>query len=117
MLLDKKKVLSNIINLANKTGFDIVALIKPQFEAGKEQVGKNGIVKDKSVHYTVIKNIIDYCADINLYPNGLTFSPITGTKGNIEYLIHLSPIQVNDTKINIEEVINNAQNLLINSKI
>ena len=67
----------------------IVALIKPQFEAGREQVGKKGIVRDPAVHKEVILNVIGYAAESGLYPHGLTFSPITGAKGNIEYLIYL----------------------------
>ena len=68
----------------------IVCLVKPQFEAGREQVGKKGIVRDKKVHQEVIENVIQYAADNGLYPCGLTFSPVTGAKGNIEYLLALS---------------------------
>lgn len=68
----------------------VVALIKPQFEAGREQVGKKGIVKDKDVHIEVITNVIEYAVSEKLYPMGLTYSPITGAKGNIEYLIYLN---------------------------
>ncbi len=67
----------------------IVALIKPQFESGRQQVGKKGIVRDASVHREVIENVIRYAENNGLYPHGLTFSPITGAKGNIEYLIYL----------------------------
>lgn len=69
---------------------EIVCLVKPQFEAGREQVGKKGIVRDKKVHAEVIENVIGYAADNGLYPQGLTFSPVTGAKGNIEYLLALS---------------------------
>ena len=68
----------------------IVCLVKPQFEAGREQVGKKGIVRDRKVHEEVIENVIRYAADNGLYPHGLTFSPVTGAKGNIEYLLYLS---------------------------
>ena len=68
----------------------IVCLVKPQFEAGREQVGKKGIVRDKNVHREVIENVIHYAADNGFYPVGLTFSPVTGAKGNIEYLLALS---------------------------
>lgn len=68
----------------------IVCLVKPQFEAGREQVGKKGIVRDRKVHEEVIENVIKYAADNGLYPHGLTFSPVTGAKGNIEYLLYLS---------------------------
>lgn len=67
----------------------IVCLVKPQFEAGREQVGKKGIVKDINVHKEVIRNVVGYGKASGLYPQGLTFSPVTGAKGNIEYLLHL----------------------------
>ena len=68
----------------------VVSLVKPQFEAGREQVGKKGIVKDPKVHIEVIENVISYAEDSRLYPIGLSYSPITGAKGNIEYLLYLS---------------------------
>lgn len=68
----------------------LVCLVKPQFEAGREQVGKKGIVRDRNVHREVIENVAGYALDSGLYPLGLTFSPVTGAKGNIEYLMHLS---------------------------
>lgn len=67
----------------------IVCLAKPQFEAGREQVGKKGIVRDKKVHREVIEKVIAYGEQQSLYPSGLTYSPVTGAKGNIEYLLHL----------------------------
>ncbi|MBR5229026.1 MAG: TlyA family RNA methyltransferase [Firmicutes bacterium] len=72
-----------------KDGVEMVSLVKPQFEAGRDQVGKKGIVKDKSVHKEVILNVAGYAASEHLIPTGLTFSPMTGAKGNIEYLIKL----------------------------
>ncbi len=65
----------------------LVCLIKPQFEAGREQVGKKGIVRDKKVHREVIAKVMDYAEENGLTPVGLTFSPMTGAKGNIEYLL------------------------------
>lgn len=65
----------------------MVCLIKPQFEAGREQVGKNGIVRDPAVHRQVIENVLRYALDNGLEPLGLAFSPVKGTKGNIEYLL------------------------------
>ena len=67
----------------------LVCLVKPQFEAGREQVGKKGIVRDKNVHMEVIENVISYAKDNGLFVNGMTYSPITGAKGNIEYLLYL----------------------------
>ena len=67
----------------------LVCLVKPQFEAGREQVGKKGIVRDRKVHKEVIEKVAAYAADCGLEPEGLTFSPVTGAKGNIEYLMYL----------------------------
>lgn len=68
----------------------LVCLVKPQFEAGREQVGKKGIIRDKAVHTEVIEKVIGYGASNGLYPQGLDFSPMTGAKGNIEYLLLFS---------------------------
>ncbi|ASN05293.1 TlyA family rRNA (cytidine-2'-O)-methyltransferase [Virgibacillus necropolis] len=68
---------------------DIVALIKPQFEAGREQVGKKGIVRDKTVHFQVLEKITRFALKEGYELYDLTFSPITGGDGNIEFLIHL----------------------------
>ncbi|MED1205184.1 TlyA family RNA methyltransferase [Heyndrickxia acidicola] len=70
-------------------GGDVVALIKPQFEAGKEQVGKKGIVRDKKVHEGVIEKIVHLSLAEGYHVENLSFSPITGGEGNIEFLIHL----------------------------
>lgn len=70
-------------------GSDCIALIKPQFEAGREEVGKKGIVRDPKIHEKVINNIIDFATDIGFDVLNLSFSPITGGDGNIEFLIHL----------------------------
>jgi len=65
----------------------LFCLVKPQFEAGREQVGKKGIIRDKAVHAEVIEKVIRYGAENGLYPRGLDYSPMTGAKGNIEYLL------------------------------
>ncbi|MEM8530429.1 MAG: TlyA family RNA methyltransferase [Chloroflexota bacterium] len=67
----------------------IVALIKPQFEAGQSQVGRGGVVRDRSVHAAVLRDILGFATDIGLPPHGLTRSPITGPAGNIEFLAWL----------------------------
>ena len=68
---------------------DIVALIKPQFEAGKDKVGKKGVVREASVHEAVIKKIVDLSTQLEFVPRELTYSPVKGPEGNIEYLILL----------------------------
>ena len=72
------------------SGGHIVSLIKPQFEAGREQVGKKGVVKDPSVHEDVILRVASFAQGIGLVPKNVSFSPITGPEGNIEYLLYLS---------------------------
>ena len=69
--------------------FDIVALIKPQFEAGKKQVGKGGIVRDHAVHQSVLQDVTNWAQENNLYVWGLTLSSIVGAEGNIEFLVWL----------------------------
>ena len=86
---------------------DIVALIKPQFEAGKDEVGKKGIVKDPKTHLKVIENVIAYANECHLSLQALSFSPITGGEGNIEFLAHFKVGGVNNP-IDIENVVNEA---------
>lgn len=68
---------------------EMVCLIKPQFEAGREKVGKKGVVTDKKVHKEVIENVIRFATSIQFEVLGLSFSPIKGPEGNIEYLLHI----------------------------
>ena len=82
------KVLLPIYQYLTKDG-EIVALIKPQFEAGREKVGKKGVVRERSTHEEVIRMVTDYAASIGFTVKDLTFSPIKGPEGNIEYLVHL----------------------------
>lgn len=72
-----------------KNDGEAVCLIKPQFEAGKENVGKKGVVRDKNVHISVIEKIIDLITTNNFTLLGLDFSPVKGPEGNIEYLCHI----------------------------
>ena len=71
-----------------KQGGEVLALVKPQFEAGKENVGKNGIVRDPKTHQDVIVSILSFAQTIGFELIGLSYSPITGGEGNIEFLLH-----------------------------
>ncbi len=82
------KVLQPVRELLDEAG-EIVSLIKPQFEAGREKVGKKGVVRDKKVHMEVISLVCDYAASIGFDCQELSFSPIKGPEGNIEYLLYL----------------------------
>lgn len=82
------KILLPARNLLRDNG-EMVCLIKPQFEAGREKVGKKGVVKDRAVHTEVIRKVMDFAADIGFWVQDLSFSPIRGPEGNIEYLLYL----------------------------
>ncbi|MCQ2362465.1 MAG: TlyA family RNA methyltransferase [Acidaminococcaceae bacterium] len=81
-------VLPAVYKIVKDNGF-IIALIKPQFEAGKENVGKNGVVKDAAVHRQVIQKVIQEARETGFSVQGLDYSPIKGPEGNIEYLLYL----------------------------
>ena len=80
------KVLGPVRELMEEQG-QIVSLIKPQFEAGREKVGKKGVVRDPAVHREVIEKVMDFARSLQLTVRGLDFSPVKGPEGNIEYLL------------------------------
>lgn len=82
------KILLPVKNLLVPEG-EVVCLIKPQFEAGREKVGKKGVVRDRKVHKEVIELVLDYAQSIGFVPLNLDFSPVKGPEGNIEYLLHI----------------------------
>ena len=90
----------------------LVCLVKPQFEAGRSQVGKKGIVRDASVHKEVIENVIGYGKDNGLYSHGLTYSPVTGTKGNIEYLLYMKKTPA-ETEPDIDGTVEDSHRTLV----
>lgn len=83
------KILNNVKDLLADAG-RIMALIKPQFEAGREFVGKKGVVREATVHMSVIYKVIELAQSLDLVVLGLSYSPIKGPEGNIEYLLYLS---------------------------
>ena len=95
--------LNDILN----DGDDIVALIKPQFEAGREDVGKKGIVKDAKIHQRVIENVISYANECQFSIQNLTYSPITGGEGNIEFLAHFK-VGGTNSLLQVEQVVQEA---------
>ncbi len=102
------KVLENLKKLLNPGFHEMVCLIKPQFEAGKENVEKGGVVKDKKVHEEVIKNVINFAKNLGYTINDLTFSSIKGPSGNIEYLVWLSTQSGKETDLDIKALVDNA---------
>ncbi|HOM01356.1 MAG TPA: TlyA family RNA methyltransferase [Acetivibrio sp.] len=106
-----KKVIPVAVSLLKDDG-ELLCLIKPQFEAGREKVGKHGVVRDKEVHEEVIKDIISFSLEAGLKIRGLDFSPIKGPEGNIEYLIYLSK---KEGSINKEELFELADKVVDDS--
>lgn len=88
-----------------KPDADLICLIKPQFEAGREEVGKKGVVRDRAVHEHVIHSILDFATEIGLTVMGLDFSPIKGPEGNIEYICHMKNRVSEAVSINVEAVV------------
>jgi 23S rRNA (cytidine1920-2'-O)/16S rRNA (cytidine1409-2'-O)-methyltransferase len=101
------KVLPNLKTLLNPDFHEMICLIKPQFEAGKDKVEKGGVVRDKNTHYEVIQNVIDCAKSLNYSIKGLTYSAIKGPAGNIEYLIWLST-ENSETAYDIKNIIESA---------
>ena len=101
-----KKVLEPVKALLAPEG-EIGCLIKPQFEAGREKVGKKGVVRDKAVHLEVLQSVLDYSLFLGFEALHLDYSPIKGPEGNIEYLLHLKKGQakagLNSISVNPEE--------------
>ena len=95
------KILPVIKELLKESG-ESVLLIKPQFEAGKELVEKNGVVRDSAIHKEVIKSVIDYCINSGFTVLGLDFSPIKGPAGNIEYLLYIGKSVDDNRVLNVE---------------
>ena len=118
-----EKVLPNLKTLLNPEFHEMICLIKPQFEAGKELVEKGGVVRDKNVHIQVIQGVIDCVKSLDYTIKGLTYSSIKGPAGNIEYLIWFSGVNnVNgsyddfnsekDVDLDISSVVENAHSML-----
>lgn len=107
------KLILPVLKTMLKEGSDIVALVKPQFEAGREQVGKKGIVKDKKVHKEVLENIMNFSIQEGYHVKDLSFSPITGGEGNIEFLLHLrwlgdEELGENELTVDLEKIVEDA---------
>ena len=113
------KVLPAVLGVLGEKG-QLVCLIKPQFEAGREKVGKKGVVRDSSVHREVIEMIVDYVRTQNLGILGLDFSPIKGPEGNIEYLIYLdksqSGMNADEVQARVDTVVAESHKILSGEK-
>ncbi len=107
-----EKILPNLKTLMNPNFHEMVCLIKPQFEAGKDLVEKGGVVKDKKVHELVINNVINCVKELGYTIKGLTYSSIKGPAGNIEYLIWFSTSNEIECIPNISEIVEQAHSTL-----
>ncbi len=103
------KVLEHLVKFM-KPEARIMALIKPQFEVGRENIEKGGIVKNRAKHKMAIENVVENANLNNLYLEKLDYSPITGGKGNVEY-ISLFSLNENESKVDIDEVIEKGKTL------
>ena len=105
------KVLGNLKLLLNPDFHEMICLIKPQFEAGKEKIEKGGVVRDKKTHIEVITNVIDYAKSLGYFIKGLTYSSIKGPAGNIEYLVWLTTEETPQDYDIIDIVVSAFENL------
>ena len=104
-------VLPAVKNLLKPTG-QVLCLIKPQFEAGKENVGKKGVVRDPKIHKMVLDNFVNLAKSLNFNILGLTFSPVKGPEGNIEFLGHLTLADVSGIEPDTADVVAQAHKTL-----
>lgn len=105
-----KLILPPAFDLLKENG-SAVCLIKPQFEAGKENVGKKGVVRDINIHKEVISNVLEFTKETGFKVRGLDYSPIKGPEGNIEYLMYITKSGDN-ADINIDEVVEKSHDSL-----
>ncbi|MCP3025735.1 TlyA family RNA methyltransferase [Halobacillus sp. A5] len=98
------KIILPVLSTLLKEGSDVVALIKPQFEAGREQVGRKGIVRDPAIHVSVINTILNFALQHGFKVQNLTFSPITGGDGNIEFLAHFHFGKLRDPQVSSDDI-------------
>lgn len=115
------KIILPVLKTMLVPGGDCIALIKPQFEAGREKVGKKGIVRDPKVHMEVINEMIAFALQEGYDVNHLTYSPITGGDGNIEFLIHLTwhgerEYGTNALTVSVEDVVQESHSQLKKEK-
>lgn len=117
------KVLPTAVKLLRDEAH-MVCLIKPQFEAGREKVGKKGVVRDFSVHKEVVELITKSAVELNFFIKGLTFSPVKGPEGNIEYLIYMQKrnekmgeAEIDNILTNIDKVVEDAKTTLNKTEV
>ncbi|HHY73100.1 MAG TPA: TlyA family RNA methyltransferase [Bacillus bacterium] len=114
------KLILPVLKTILTTGGEVVCLVKPQFEAGKDEVGKKGIIRDKKIHCNVLQDVIQFAHEIGFSVNAASYSPITGGEGNIEFLLHLSWHEGNNEQFNaidVEQIVNDAHETLKDQRV
>jgi len=106
------KIVLPAIRALLKPEGQVVCLIKPQFEAGKEKVGKKGVVRDKATHREVLDHFVTLAGELGFRILGLTYSPVKGPEGNIEFLAHLSLAQVPEIAVDTGKIVEDAHKAL-----
>lgn len=102
-----KLILPAVVKLLKEQG-EMVCLIKPQFEAGRELVGKKGVVRDAAVHIQVIEDILKFVPSVGFSVMGLDYSPVTGPEGNIEFLLYMKKSDMPSVQFDISELVETA---------
>ena len=95
-----------------REGGEIACLIKPQFEAGREKVGKKGVVRDPAVHLEVLEHFLEHAKENNFTVLGITYSPIRGPEGNIEYLGYLRKSEEADVAVDLASIVTASHDTL-----
>jgi 23S rRNA (cytidine1920-2'-O)/16S rRNA (cytidine1409-2'-O)-methyltransferase len=100
-----------------KDGAEMVCLIKPQFEAGKDKVGKKGVVREPEIHVEVIENVFNFTLAKGFEILHLDYSPIRGPEGNIEYLMHIKKVDVQGGDFDTAEIVNSQFKAIIDNTV
>lgn len=106
------KLVLPVIKTLLKPNGQVLCLIKPQFEAGKEKVGKKGVVREPETHLEVLNTFLETAKELGFTVVNLTFSPVKGPEGNIEFLGHLSLGEAQPREFTPESVVNEAHQTL-----
>ncbi|HEY9783776.1 MAG TPA: TlyA family RNA methyltransferase [Candidatus Obscuribacterales bacterium] len=101
------KVIPRVVACLKEKTSDLICLVKPQFEAGREKVGKGGVIKSADIHIEVLQHVLTFALSVGIYPEHLTYSPIKGPKGNIEFLAHFS-LHQSQNQIDVAPVVRQA---------
>ena len=106
------KIVLPVVKTLLKENGQVICLIKPQFEAGKEKVGKKGVVHDPQTHKEVLGQFVALSKELGFTVLGLTYSPVKGPEGNIEFLSHLTLDNLPDFQPDIEKIVKEAHDIL-----